>query len=78
HEVYARAGWQRLPPDWQRYHATFHTSAVELGRLAARAQPKQLVLYHQLPWSSTPEQIVREIREHFAGPVAYGNDLDVY
>ncbi len=78
HEVYAQAGWERLPPEWQRYHASFHTSAVDLGRLAARAGPKRLVLYHQLPWRSTPEQIVREIRAHFAGPVAYGSDLDVY
>jgi ribonuclease BN (tRNA processing enzyme) len=78
HEVYAQAGWDTLPQEWQRYHASFHTSAIDLGRLAARARPKLLVLYHQLPWSATPEQIVREIREHFAGPVAYGNDLDVF
>lgn len=78
HEVYAQEGWERLPPDWQRYHASFHTSAVELGRIAARAQAKLLVLYHQLPWSSTPEQIVREVRRGFSGRVVYGNDLDVY
>jgi ribonuclease Z len=78
HEVYAQAGWEQLPSEWQRYHASFHTSAVDLGRLAARAGPKLLVLYHQLPWRSTREQIVKEVREHFAGPVAYGNDLDVY
>ncbi|MGH7646175.1 MAG: MBL fold metallo-hydrolase [Gemmatimonadales bacterium] len=78
HEVYAQAGWERLPPEWQRYHASFHTSAVDLGKLAARARPKLLVLYHQLPWSSTPEQVVKEIQEHFGGRVAYGNDLDVY
>ena len=78
HEVYAQAGWEQLPSEWQRYHASFHTSAVDLGRLAARAQPKLLVLYHQLPWRSTRQQIVKEIREHFDGPVAYGNDLDVY
>ncbi len=78
HEVYAQAGWEQLPSEWQRYHASFHTSAVDLGRLAARAQPTLLVLYHQLPWSATPEQIMREIRQHFAGRVAYGNDLDVY
>lgn len=78
HEVYAQEGWERLPPDWQRYHASFHTSAVELGRIAARAQAKLLVLYHQLPWSSTPEEIVREVRRGFSGRVVYGNDLDVY
>src|SRR5574341_723064 len=78
HEVYAQAGWEKLPADWQRYHASFHTSAVDLGGIAARAQPKLLVLYHQLPWSSTPQQIVREIQQRFRGRVAYGNDLDVY
>lgn len=78
HEVYAQAGWEQLPSEWQRYHASFHTSAVDLGRLAARAKPKLLVLYHQLPWRSTPEQIVREIRQNFGGRVAYGNDLEVY
>jgi ribonuclease Z len=78
HEVYAQAGWERLPVEWQRYHASFHTAAPELGRLAARARPGLLVLYHQLPWSSTPEHIVREVRAQFGGRIAYGRDLDVY
>ena len=78
HEVYAQAGWDRLPADWQRYHASFHTSAVDLGRIATLARPKLLVLYHQLPWSATPEQILAEIRRSFNGRVAYGKDLDVY
>lgn len=78
HEVYAQAGWDRLPADWQRYHASFHTSAVDLGRIAALARPKLLVLYHQLHWSATPQQIVEEIGRSFRGRVAYGKDLDVY
>lgn len=78
HEVYAQAGWEKLPPDWQRYHRSSHTSAVDLGRIAGRAQPKLLVLYHQLPWSSTPEEILREVRSGFAGRVVYGKDLDVF
>ncbi len=78
HEVYAQAGWERLPPEWQRYHAMFHTSAPDLGRLAARAQPQLLVLYHQLPWSATPANIVAEIRAHFTGRVVYGADLDIF
>jgi ribonuclease BN (tRNA processing enzyme) len=78
HEVYAQAGWEKIPTDWQRYHASFHTSAVDLGRIAARAGPKLLVLYHQLPWSATPEQILAEIARSFRGRVAYGKDLDVF
>jgi ribonuclease BN (tRNA processing enzyme) len=78
HEVYSQAGFERLPPAWQRYHAGAHTSAVALGRLAARARPGLLVLYHGLAWSSSPEEILQEIREGYAGPVTYGNDLDAY
>lgn len=78
HEVYAQAGWERLPSEWQRYHASFHTSAPDLARLAARARPRLLVLYHQLYWTASPEQILAEIRAGFAGQVAYGHDLDVF
>jgi ribonuclease Z len=78
HEVYSQEGFERLSPDWRRYHAEAHTSAVALGALAARAQPKLLVLTHGLPWSSTPDEIVREVRAGFAGAVAYANDLDIY
>ena len=78
HEVYAQAGWERLPADWQRYHASFHTSAVDLGRIAAAARPKLLVLYHQLLWRATSEQLLEEIGRSFGGRVANGKDLDVY
>jgi ribonuclease Z len=78
HEVYSQAGFERLAPDWQRYHAGAHTSAVALGALAARARPKLLVLTHGLPWSSSPEEVVREVRAGFGGLVAYANDLDIY
>jgi ribonuclease Z len=78
HEVYAQDGWERLPPEWQRYHAAFHTAAPELGRLAARARPQLLLLYHQLRWGSSAERILEEVRASFDGRVVYGKDLDVY
>ena len=78
HEVYSQEGFERLPPEWQRYHAGAHTSAVALGALAKRARPRLLVLTHGLAWSSTPEEIVREVRAGFSGAVAYANDLDIY
>jgi len=77
HEVYSEAGLANRTPDWQHYHAAFHTSGVDLGRLAAEAKPKKLVLYHQLPMRQTPEEVVSEIRQHFTGEIIYGNDLDV-
>ena len=78
HEVYSQAGFDQRPPEWQRYHASFHTSTVELAEIARQVQPKLLVLTHQLFWGSTPEQLVGEIRRSYDGDVRCGNDLDVY
>jgi ribonuclease BN (tRNA processing enzyme) len=78
HEVYARSGWERREPEWQRYHASYHTSGVELGELARRARPGLLVLTHQLLWGATPDELLAEVRTAFDGRVVYGEDLDVY
>lgn len=78
HEVYSVAGFQRLPPVWQRYHSSFHTSARELGEIAAAARPGLLVLYHQLLWGSTPEELVQEVTSAYEGTVVHGRDLDVF
>jgi ribonuclease BN (tRNA processing enzyme) len=78
HEVYSVAGFQRRPSMWQKYHSNFHTSSVELGAIANRARPKLLVLYHQLLWSSNEAELMRELQAVYAGPVKFGNDLDVF
>ncbi len=78
HEVYAKSGFDRRAPEWQAYHKAAHTSGVELGKLAARAKPKLLVLYHQLLWGATPEEVLAEVRQHFDGEVVYADDLDVF
>jgi len=78
HEVYSTAGFARRPPEWRRYHSNFHTSSKELAGIAAKAQPKLLVLYHQLLWGTTPDQLLAEIKEGYSGVVVSGNDLDIY
>lgn len=78
HEVYSEAGWQKRPPQWQRYHKAAHTSGPDLGRLAAKAKPKQLVLTHLLLWTATPQQLLDEIKSNYSGPLQLGNDLDVF
>ncbi len=77
HEVYSANGLKRRTPEWRRYHAAFHTSAVDLGRIAARVKPRVLVLYHSLPFGDPPDQIVTEIRENYAGPLIFASDLEV-
>ncbi|MBW2263131.1 MAG: MBL fold metallo-hydrolase [Deltaproteobacteria bacterium] len=78
HEAYSKTGFDTREPEWQAYHKVSHTSGIELGQLAARAKPKLLVLYHQLLWGATPDDLLSEVRQGFDGEVVYANDLDVY
>jgi ribonuclease BN (tRNA processing enzyme) len=78
HEVYSEAGFAKRPADWQSYHSKYHTSSKQLGAIAARAQPGVLVLYHQLLWGSTDEELVKEIRSVYDGRVVSAKDLDVF
>lgn len=78
HEVYCQAGFDKLSSDWQRYHSSFHTSSLELAEIAARAGPDLLILYHQLLWSSSEEELLKEIRQTYDGKVVLGKDLEVY
>jgi ribonuclease Z len=78
HEVYSKEAFDTRPPEWQVYHKASHTSTIELAAIANRARPKLLVLYHQLVWTSTPEQMVAEVRSRYDGEVVFGNDLDVF
>lgn len=78
HEVYSTTGFARRPPEWQRYHSSFHTSSKELAEIAAKAKPKLLVLYHQLLWGATKEQLLEEIAKGYSGKVVFANDLDVF
>jgi ribonuclease BN (tRNA processing enzyme) len=76
HEVYSGAGLATRPADWQRYHRDAHTSTAELAQIAGRARPKLLVLYHQLYWGTSDEDLIRELRTAgYDGPVVSAADL---
>jgi len=78
HEVLSAEVFETLPKDIQRYHGSFHTSTIELGELAKEAQPKLLVLSHQLFGGVNGDDLVREIKSVWDGNVVSGSDLDVY
>ena len=78
HEVYSAERWKSRSPEWQRYHAGAHTSTTELAAIATRAHPKLLVLYHQLFWGAADEDLVREVKQGYAGAVRSARDLDVF
>jgi ribonuclease BN (tRNA processing enzyme) len=78
HEVISAEHLTHRTPEWQAYHRAFHTPGPELGAVAAKARPKLLVLYHQIPTSFDEAELLGEVHQKFAGRVVSGKDLDVY
>jgi ribonuclease BN (tRNA processing enzyme) len=78
HEVYSVAGVGKRSADEQKYFANFHTSTYELAELAVKAKPKLLVLYHQMPLTSTFEVLLKELQDRYKGKVVSGSDLDIF
>lgn len=78
HEVCSATKLEKRSEVWQKYHYASHTTGRQLGELAARAKPGLLILYHQLYWGATDEELLAEIKEHYDGEVVSGADLDVF
>jgi ribonuclease BN (tRNA processing enzyme) len=78
HEAYSEPVI-RTPTDsaFAVYRRAFHTSTVELGRLAASAKPKMLVLYHHgTPADGGAAEIATIRGEGYQGRVIFGKDLE--
>jgi len=81
HEAYPES---KLVPElrpggesWPAYMRSFHTSDVEVGRLAAAARPRLLVLHHLVRMGGTDAEIIAGIRAGgYQGEVVIGKDLD--
>jgi ribonuclease Z len=81
HEVHPESATTRPSPnsaaDWARYQREFHTSDVELGKLAAAAKPKMLVLYHFGARGVADAEVIANIRaQGYVGRVVIVKDLD--
>lgn len=64
--------------DLTRSVISHHTTAEQVGRVAARAQVKLLVLSHFVPAEDPDvpdDEWLSPIRRHYAGPVLVGKDL---
>jgi ribonuclease BN (tRNA processing enzyme) len=83
HEVTSREFWERpggpQPPDVVRHILASHTDAPDVGRVAAAAGVKTLVLSHFVPTEGpgTPSdaQWTAAVRRHFKGRIVIGKDL---
>jgi len=78
HEVYSSVSLKSRSPAWRRYHSSVHTSSYELAEIASKAEPRLLVLYHQLSWNRTDDELLKEISERYGGEVVSGSDLDSF
>ena len=77
HEAYSGAAGNA---ESAAYFSAFHTSALELGEIAARAHPKLLVVMHYVSLGKPggdDARLANEIHEKFHGEVIVANDLDV-
>jgi ribonuclease Z len=60
--------------DWAKYIAGHHTTAIQLGELAARAKPKLLIVSHN-GRRAPAAQLLADIRRAFSGNVVIAEDL---
>lgn len=75
HEVYDSDALARRKPEWINYHSKAHTADKDVGKLAKNAGVKQLVLYHQLRFSGSEKNILKNVRSHYDGKLVWGDDL---
>ena len=68
----------RVPPARQPYHAAAHTGAAAVGRVATQGRAKLLVLTHVLFFGASEEQLLKEVRSTFTGPVVVARDIGRY
>jgi len=82
HEVVKMSAIEGTMPggkDAGYYMRTAHTPTNVLGSIAARAQPKLLVLSHIIPTGADEQEMIAAVRSGgFKGRIAFGHDLDRY
>lgn len=55
--------------------ARYHTASAEVGKIAAKAQVRCLMLNHFVPTKFDKEAVVAEVRRDYGGPLLIGEDL---
>jgi ribonuclease Z len=78
HEVISDTGLIRTSEAFQEYHNRSHTTATNLGKLAAQVKPDLLVLYHGLYYGMPESIVVEEIKSVYDGNVVLADDLDKF
>jgi ribonuclease BN (tRNA processing enzyme) len=61
-----------------KHHYETHTSSEDVGKIAAAAKVKKLVLSHLAPIAddpALPERLLKTARKSYSGEIVVGNDL---
>jgi len=79
HEAFTGSGFVQDPgTPFKRIGGGGHTPSKELGKIASKAKTKMLVVTHWIPLEdATQDDLLRDIRENYSGPVVIARDLDV-
>jgi len=79
HEAFTGSGFVQDPGSpFKRVGGGGHTPSKELGKIASKAKAKMLVVTHWIPLEqATQDDLLRDIRENYSGPVVIARDLDV-
>jgi ribonuclease Z len=64
----------RRNPRLQRVLA-YHTQTPQMLQILQQTQPRLAVFNHVLLFATSPEQVLREVTDQYAGRVAMGHDL---
>lgn len=57
---------------------SYHTPSLEVGKIAAIANVKHLVLTHLVFAGGTPDDLISDVRQSFHGKLSIGEDLASY
>ena len=88
-EIYTMGSTEKVTPPWRNYRRAYHTSTRELADIAAKSQPKLLVLYHRANpgcdqvgtncgTSGSEAEALAEMREFYPSRVVEAHDLDIF
>jgi ribonuclease Z len=78
HECYLHHEIKPAPgrtPESMKNVAAYHTLADEVGKVAAQAKVKCLVLNHFVPTQFDRHEVLRRVRADYSGPIVVGEDL---
>lgn len=68
-----------VPKGARGVERNLHMPPVEIGKIAAKAETKQLVLSHRMRRTlGREEETLSEIRRHYSGPVKFADDMDCF